>query len=212
MYIEESTVDLLFSTPVYRTTLDIDEDKLNDLCNSLDKNYEFHVKPDGALTVNQNILLEPEFFEIKQKIEQHLNFYLFDVLKIEDFPICHTCSWVNVFKSGQSCAMHQHSNSLFSGVFYLKSSEKTEGQLQFHKHWGYNTLNTETIQMQHYEWNILNSKLWQYQPKSGDLFIFPSHLNHAVSECKSDRYSLAFNYFVEGNLGTSTNKLRIKVF
>jgi uncharacterized protein (TIGR02466 family) len=212
MDIEESTVDLLFSTPIYRTTLDICESKLNYLCKCLDDNYEFNFDGCGALSVNQNILLEPEFFDIKTKIEHHLNFYLFDILKIEDFPICHTCSWVNVFKGGQSCPMHQHSNSLFSGVFYLKSSEQTEGKLQFHKHWGYNTLNTETIQMNHYEWNIFNSKLWSYQPKSGDLFIFPSHLNHAVSECKSDRYSLAFNYFVEGDLGTNTNKLRLKVF
>jgi ectoine hydroxylase-related dioxygenase (phytanoyl-CoA dioxygenase family) len=50
-----------------------------------------------------------------------------------------------------------------------------------------------------------------FLPKNGDLFIFPSHLLHAVDKNKieKERHCLAFNVFIRGTLGSDDNSNRI---
>ena len=62
------------------------------------------------------------------------------------------------------------------------------------------------------EFNILNSKNWSFVPKNNQLFIFPPWLLHSVSNNESDqeRYSLAFNVYIKGKIGTQEFQLEIK--
>ena len=59
--------------------------------------------------------------------------------------------------------------------------------------------------------NIYNCENWGYTPKTNDICLFPSLVNHSAkpNESDSDRWCLAFNVFVRGNMG-SYHKLSIK--
>ena len=59
------------------------------------------------------------------------------------------------------------------------------------------------------EWNLLNSSSWVIKPAPNQVVIFPSYLYHEVTfhGATEDRYSLAFNLFPKGPLGTSDSLL-----
>ncbi len=88
----------------------------------------------------------------------------------------HNEFWFNVAKPGDSTGVHNHKDkSTLSGVFYLQVPEKS-GHLFFK--------------------NGKSNKL-EFQVKTGQMVLFPSSLNHYVSENRSrtERISLAFNCF-----------------
>src|SRR5690606_2821148 len=51
--------------------------------------------------------------------------------------------------------------------------------------------------------NIYNCKSWGYTPKTNDVCLFPSVVTHSVdpNESSEDRWCLAFNVFVRGDIG-----------
>jgi cupin superfamily acireductone dioxygenase involved in methionine salvage len=53
------------------------------------------------------------------------------------------------------------------------------------------------------EYNDYNSDEVDFKVKTGELLLFPSHLQHRVNTTKNDnvRISLAFNSFVKGEFG-----------
>ena len=61
--------------------------------------------------------------------------------------------------------------------------------------------------------NALNCSHFVKGVEPNLLLLFPSHLVHSTEKNASDenRYSLAFNYFVEGELGGDTGRVNIKV-
>ena len=88
----------------------------------------------------------------------------------------HNEFWFNIAKPGESTGVHNHKDkSTLSGVFYLQIPEKS-GHLFFKKG---------------------KSHEVEFQVKTGQMVLFPSILNHYVSEnrSKSTRISLAFNCF-----------------
>jgi uncharacterized protein (TIGR02466 family) len=56
------------------------------------------------------------------------------------------------------------------------------------------------------EYNLMNSNSMKYKPKSGDVYLFPSHLNHSTTKNESDeqRICISFNYSLCGKWGIST--------
>jgi hypothetical protein len=59
--------------------------------------------------------------------------------------------------------------------------------------------------------NLYNCKSWSYTPKTNDICLFPSTVMHSADPNESDeeRWCLAFNVFVRGDIG-SLHKLRIR--
>tara|TARA_E500000305_G_C4002817_1_gene228297 strand:+ start:374 stop:1084 length:711 start_codon:yes stop_codon:yes gene_type:complete len=108
-----------------------------------------------------------------------------------------TQSWANFTKEGEYHHEHAHSNSIVSGVFYVKSDNETD-KIFFHKS-GYQQLQPETE-----NFNVYNSSSWWYEAVEGQLFLFPSSLVHSVGIIEKEgheRISLSFNTFPKGNLG-----------
>lgn len=108
-----------------------------------------------------------------------------------------TQSWANFTKEGEYHHEHAHSNSIVSGVFYVKSDNETD-KIFFHKS-GYQQLQPETE-----NFNVYNSSSWWYEAVEGQLFLFPSSLVHSVGKIEKEgheRISLSFNTFPKGNLG-----------
>ena len=70
----ESELIPLFPTPLYCATLDFELDE------EYIKQLEYVRYPDdtGDVSVNKNILLEPQFADLKEEIDEHMNNFYFD--------------------------------------------------------------------------------------------------------------------------------------
>lgn len=192
----------LFSSPVYKSSVP--------LLDSLEvvKNVDYEIimpSADGFISKNRYILDIPELSTLKEQILLHINYFTAEILKIDvgriQFYI--TNSWAMQHVNSHQAGRHFHSNSLFSGVYYIQCDDDS-GQLFFHSKEP--DPFSSTIGLDRAEWNILNSPRYSFTPEQGDLFIFPSALEHSVGQHNSSvqRYCIAFNVFVEGTVGESS--------
>ena len=74
-------------------------------------------------TVNQFVLDEPEFVELKDFCEFCIAKYMHDVLHVTNHEMVITQSWGNCTPNAHSHPKHYHLNSIISGVYYVKSGE-----------------------------------------------------------------------------------------
>jgi uncharacterized protein (TIGR02466 family) len=120
-------------------------------------------------------------------------------------------SWIFMGLPGSTTSGHMHVNSMYSGVFYLKS-EKGAGNINFLANPIIPSYTPHTIRLEATEYNIFNSLNWEVELETNDIVIFPSHLHHQVSENMSNeiRCGIAFNYMVTGEISdVSTRVLKL---
>lgn len=196
-------VQPLFSIPVYSTQV---EGYTNNVIDFDNIDYsQFMVNETQGLTFNsidQNILLQDSFKDIKDIVDSGVEQYAYDFLKLpRELNLKLVCSWLVLGHPNSVTNYHMHVNSVFSGVFYIKSDENS-GELVFKIPLSHLTYITPTIRPEPTEYNMLNSSTWSYQPVTNSLIIFPSHLQHSVSENLSGdfRCAVAFNYFLTGKV------------
>ena len=191
----------LFSTPLQHTDISVSPKVFEFI-----KSQEFVFHGDGYMT-HEHILECPEMEYIKNIITNEVKSYLYDICYISETIIPElVTSWVNLHKRGNLAKIHRHTNSIVSGIWYL-STTKNSGKLLLHTN---NKLFGDLLDFPKKE-NSFNSDYCTFQPKTGNLILFPSNLNHSVSPNQSDeyRYSLAFNYMLRGDVkvGDTTIKL-----
>ena len=119
-----------------------------------------------------------------------------------------TQSWANLTKPGSAGHhQHTHSNSVISGVFYVKTNDVDN--IVFAN----NFLSLQTISIPVKKYNQFNSDTWRFPVSAGKLILFPSNLLHQVESPigDEDRISLSFNVFPFGILGSieQLSELRI---
>lgn len=119
-----------------------------------------------------------------------------------------TQSWANLTKSNSfGHHKHTHSNSVISGVFYVKTND--DDSVTFANDY----LASMTMKTPIKVYNQFNSEEWKLAVSAGNLLLFPSNIPHKVEfvRGKEDRISLSFNVFPYGLLGgrDDLNELRI---
>ena len=198
----------LFSNPILCDIIDYDSKSINEYLEEI--NYEQYEYKNGYSSLDQKILLHEKFSEVRFIIENYINCFLFEILKFKQGKIKHSCSWINLHKTGDYAQTHNHPNSFISGILYLKVPSDC-GKIYFSHPEEIPSYRTSTISPSIGEFNIYNSKVWSFEPKKNMLLIFPSHLSHGTDKNLSNlnRYSLAFNYFLEGNFGGDTTFLSL---
>jgi uncharacterized protein (TIGR02466 family) len=200
----------LFGVPVY--TSDVAPLSSKSIDYILNLEFEQMADNNGFITETVTLLDDPKCLEIRNKILNAFDDYAYNLLKIKpevEFYI--TTSWAIKFLPGGSTQAHTHSNSLFSGVLYLKAAEET-GQISFHKYAKYLDVSSPTLSLGFTEWNIFNSDKWSITPHENQIIIFPSNVVHSVeiNNSNDDRISIAFNVFVKGEFGNRESALSIK--
>ena len=143
-----------------------------------------------------NILLHPEFEEVKAWIQEMAEDFLTHVLQIEYEEFFFTESWINISGKGGYQKVHNHSNSIISGTLYLKS-EKGHPPLEFKKQ----KMEFEPFisLTEHYEKGNPNTASTLGFPCTEDsMIIFNSHLyhGHEANKLESDRVGLSWNGLV----------------
>ena len=188
----------LFSTPVCYDEYELDKYEVE-----LIKKETFHdgLPHDGSFTNDHSILLK--YPNLSNVVHTHIKSSLYDANSLHimrDIKYKITSSWVNKHPPKHSAHKHDHPNSMFTGVLYIDIPDNS-GSLSFRVPMSTPTWITGTITPTVNSYNIYNSRTWSLPTDIGMCILFPSHLEHWVSENKSnyDRYTIAFNVMLEGN-------------
>jgi len=105
--------------------------------------------------------------------------------------------WANINYKGGYNRPHIHANSLWSGVYYIKTPDKC-GHLKIED------ARTMSLMSRPKKTNKQEPKhLWKevhFEPKAGRLIMFPSWVNHCVdpNESSDIRISVSFNFLQKG--------------
>lgn len=184
--------DTFFSTPVWETTLDIDNNLIIDYVNNLREKGIEHVK-----NLNQggyqyfDLIDTPDIYnDLIKKINEYLETITCRMKLREKSHVLR--SWININTPNSYNIRHIHSRSLFSGVFYVSVPEGDSGNIIFHN----NNLITNYLPPYIVErWNNVTSSTVNIKPQNNMLLIFPGWLEHSVTTniTNQNRISISFN-------------------
>ena len=201
----EVRVTGIFPVPIYQTILnrEISTEEKN-FFNKLERtknSYNYNSK-------NNYVLDEEPLSTLKKELFLRVEDYFQKIItpKTNVLPYI-TQSWVNWTKKGEEHHKHAHSNSLFSGVFYIDADEEYD-RIKFFKRHTYESLSIEP-----HEYHLFNSESWTFKVKTGDIILFPSSLGHLVESKIGDnlRTSLSFNTFIRGTIGVDVELTELKL-
>lgn len=196
----------LFPTPVYTSNIGrkLTEKELNFCLNQTWENNQ-----NNMISIDDNILSNYEMKDILNFIGEQVihiahNIFQFDDTKVQFFI---TQSWLNKTTENQSHHPHTHSNSIFSGVFYIKA-EQSDSIKFFSKHSNqYGSTDLILPYKQNYEVGPYTSNDFNLMVSEGDLVLFDSKLPHSVDPISTEqRISLSFNTFAKGEFGSKFHK------
>lgn len=190
----------LFAIPLLEAIIEVPEGSKEFI-----KNVEYKRFPvdNGFGTPNKFLLDLPELKELRMKIMQTCQHYIYQILQVDpsaDFQI--TNSWAVKHIKGDESGAHGHANSILSGVLYIQTDDLS-GDILFVKDKSYYNLFTPTVEVPFTEHNSFNAQGWAVRPRNNLLILFPSTLQHSVypSRSEQERYAVAFNLFAFGKFG-----------
>ena len=140
-----------------------------------------------------NILMQSGFEEVKSWVEECANDFLTNVLELEYEEFFLTESWLNISEKGGYQKMHNHSNSIVSGVLYLKSLPEHPG-LQFKR--SHSSTQPFISLTEHYKrGNPHTASSLGFPCTQDTMIVFNSHLYHGhdESQVESERVGIAWN-------------------
>ena len=155
-----------------------------------------------------DILNSDKLKNIRKFIEQNISNYALNVMGLIDVELYVTQSWLNRNSTGKDHHIHNHPNSIISGVFYVQCKPDT-GAIRFHKEMSLN----RTIHFSECSKTEFNAPYFDFNVNSNDLILFPSTLSHSVNinTDLEDRISIAFNTFVRGSFGSIDGLTRLEL-
>lgn len=208
MIYRDSEIHGIFPTPVMKSQLDRAlTSKEMAVFDAFAKNTR---KNDGNTTsINNYVLEHDDLKDLKEFIQYYIDSFIQRIVMPKtNVNLYVTQSWVNYTKAGQYHHIHNHPNSVISGVFYINA---VNDKIHFHNKKTPNyILDFET---DNYE--LFNSKSWFFEVKTNDIFLFPSTLDHNVETLDGNRedvrISLAFNTFFKGFVGGEESLTALKL-
>tara|TARA_B100001248_G_scaffold246489_1_gene217116 strand:- start:47 stop:685 length:639 start_codon:yes stop_codon:yes gene_type:complete len=208
-----TTISSLFSIPLMESDYgQTSEDENNIIYHHLnDVRHNLY-----NVSTKETYLLHKEkgLSKLKKFIESSIDMYVKNIVVGDEynrdelnFKI--TQSWANLIRPDSlGHHPHTHTNSIISGVFYVKTNDVdnitfTNNFLHF-----FETINIEAIKFNQY-----NSTTWKYPVSSGKLILFPSNVCHQVEAPigKGDRISLSFNVFPFGTIGKRDELTELRI-
>jgi uncharacterized protein (TIGR02466 family) len=184
-----------FQTPIYEYIIDDNDYKLiKDNVSFYLKNNLNKFKKKWDCPTLSSIDVSPNFYFKSKTLNKLLTNISFEYSKNWEYSLPSNSklqyliseNWINVAPPGAYQEIHNHSNSLYSGVLYIDVGDNS-GDLVL-----YNQNRLTSILMPP---NKLNPSKFRIKPKNKKLIMFPSWLDHLVTENKSpqDRISISWN-------------------
>ena len=170
------------------------------------KNLELHGrnKEGNHTSKDKYILLNEKLKYFKNYCTNYLNQYTKEILGIKDVNFYITQSWANFTNKNEAHHLHNHQNSIISGVYYL---DNKGGNIKFIKK---NFLEEMNLSFNYKNTDHLHNE-FEFKIEKNTLILFPSTVEHKVEINNEDhmRISIAFNSYFDGKLGNynSANEL-----
>ena len=185
----------LFACPFYFDKIALDDKQV---MNAIDNNTFL-----GAMSLNENVL-ETDFKFLFDPIDKIVS-EIMSQMEFKEYKIF--TSWISKtvkgYRHGQD---HMHSNSFFSGILYL--TENASPIVFRHPlPWRWNTSKYDVTD------GMLKSNAFVFEPKKGDIVLFPSHVFHMILPHKHPtcRYSIAFNVHPTEQYGTRDSTINVSI-
>jgi uncharacterized protein (TIGR02466 family) len=191
-------MEILEIFPDIISTHIIEEKYLNKILDS--KHIENLMVNDKNYISEEKYLLDNiEYKHLKAKIEELLNKHFLKVCSPinKDLHVYITQSWINVTNKGESHHLHNHANSMFSGVLYIEVRD-SDSIIFMKNNARASILSLEVTNTR------LNSTEWPVNSlRKGGVVILPSKLMNMVPpvEYEGNRVSIGFNTFIKGDTG-----------
>ena len=109
------------------------------------------------------------FFNLKKRVQKKINIYTH---KHKSIPVKIANSWFNIHHEGGSLTNHDHPNSVLSVALYINVDEYGSS-LTF-----YNPNSLMSFLWHTKTEENFNHRKYKMSPKNGDMYIFPSWLQH----------------------------------
>lgn len=181
--------------PVYKNTLDYslsveEKKKLSSLKIS-----------ESLLSEEMHLLDDEVFSSLKNKIMRHVKEYATTVCSFDErIKFRMTESWYRKTKTGKDHPIHNHPNSVLSGVYYVSVPDgNNHDTINFFSEESF--FKNFQFQWQPLKYNKYNSNHLQLPVKSDIIVLFPSWMNHYVTtniSLKECREVISFNCFPSG--------------
>jgi uncharacterized protein (TIGR02466 family) len=190
----------IFPTQLYISELvgDLSKEELDFINSHKTATDDVGSNYNNSLSENKYILESPELARLKEEIQQNLNLAFEKLIDPKtNVKSVLTQSWLNFNEQGESHHTHRHPNSFLSGVVYINFPNNL-GEITF-----YNDSN-DMLYVEPKNITDSNTKQHTFHLREKYILIFPSSLRHGVKENshKETRISLAFNSFLEGEMGS----------
>lgn len=183
----------LFSQPLYVSDIMVSVDEYSTIV----EHQNFTIKDSNGNYHSSNNFILDKLPKLKQEIIDKLNYYRESILG-SNTNLQLTQSWINYNPTGSSHHVHNHPNSIVSGVVYLTHDPaKLMVSSPLYKPFGNFLTDIKTKTKYNDTKTLIDIK--QY-----NIVIFPSSLYHGVgvNTREETRISLSFNSFYSGILGS----------
>lgn len=192
----------LFSMPLYSTIVDfITEEEKEFIFNLEYGKIDTPAAGPGYTSFDQNILNHPSLSNLKQNILHEFHKFT-TIVSIDTVDYYIHKSWAVKHQQYNNAQKHIHVNSLFSGILYIHTNNDS-GIVKFHRQLALPSLTPFCLDIPRKQWNIFNCEEWSILPENNQLLLFPSTVEHSVTENLSteERYCIAFDVFARGSFG-----------
>jgi uncharacterized protein (TIGR02466 family) len=179
----------LFPCNVLYKESDLVNDNIIEMSRNLVKQYSdtpFYSKCFSTVQTKSDILELPEFANIKHFLGNLVYVYC-EQMKIDYSKLHILHSWLNLYEDGGYQDLHNHHDSMISGVFWIESSG--EKDFVFQAPWHF-----QQPRLPNYvESNLNNCHNVGINSLVGRGMVFMSHMLHRTLPTKTERISLSFN-------------------
>ena len=154
-------------------------------------------------TVNQYVLDEPEFEELKGFCEYCVEQYMHDVMHVTNHKMIITQSWGNCTPKHHSHPKHYHLNSVVSGVYYVSSADDAPPIV-------FDTQRQDPFPVRPESDPSLGTNEFM-----NDSYSFPASTGHLVLKCNIasgfSMLSISFNTFPKLPVGSHDNSTLLTI-
>jgi uncharacterized protein (TIGR02466 family) len=204
--LKEPLVASIFPTTIMFSELERDFTKEELFC--VEKHSKKTYKNHGNITsLNNYILNEPEFVNLKIIITKFVNEYLQKIYKPNNEISAYiTQSWLSFTNKNEYHHKHWHPNSFISGTLYI-NADKNYDMICFHNE------NNSNFLIESTNFDIHNSSTWCFPVYTGCIIAFSSKTSHDVPKVNTDktRISLSFNTFIKGIVGNKNGLTELNI-
>ena len=200
-------VHQLWPCPIYENNIPVKKEWVDHVHNT---EYERTKIKNSDISKDRYLL--KNLPDLKNEIDSHCEKFVRKYLHVNNkisFNMLN--SWSNRHLPNDHSQIHYHGNAMLSGTYYVDCAEGS-GDISFHRGQLHKNLFDETIRVEYENLFEVTADQYKIKVENGMIILFPSHMEHSISTniSNTNRYSIAFNYFVKGKLNIEEYELEIK--